>query len=92
MVESFAKNRTLFYGSDQNFLQVVYDHFKDDKYTHDEFFEKKPFPIKRKNGCFVGERINQYDKKVGNDWKAVYKQNIFVRVFKRIKRIIKINS
>ncbi len=89
MIENFAKDKGLDYGSDQNFLQSVYTHFKEDKCVHDEFFELKPFPIKRENGCFIGGRIDEHDNWVGDDWKAVYKERIFIKAIKRVKREIR---
>ncbi len=43
--------------------------FENDKVTHDEFFDKTPFPIKRDPGRFVGERMDEHDKPVGEDYK-----------------------
>lgn len=41
---------------DQNFLrQEIYPIIKDKAMVHDEFFEKKPFPVKRNGLEFVGE-------------------------------------
>jgi hypothetical protein len=71
MVEKYAKNKTLAYGSDQTFLKTVYSIFENDRKTHDDFFEKKPFPIKRENGRFVGERINENEKPVTDDSKIL---------------------
>jgi len=71
MIVKFNEHRDLKYGSDQTFLKVVYDIFMDDKITHDEFYEKKSFPIKREVGRFVGDRIDEFDNPVGNDYKAV---------------------
>jgi hypothetical protein len=71
MIFKFNEHRDLNYGSDQTFLKVVYEIFKDDKITHDEFYEKKPFPIKREYGRFVGDRIDEFDKPVGSDYKVV---------------------
>ena len=69
--DNFIKGKNLSYGSDQTFLASVYSLFENDKCTHDEFFEKKPFPIKRESGRFVGERIDENDNPVGNDYKYV---------------------
>jgi hypothetical protein len=69
MVENFTKGKTLGYGSDQTFLKSVYSVFENDKFTHDEFFEKNPFPIKRVPGRFVGDRIDEFDNPVGDDYK-----------------------
>jgi hypothetical protein len=69
MIENFTKNKTLGYGSDQTFLKSVYSIFENDRTTHDEFFEKNPFPIKRISGRFVGDRIDEFDNPVGDDYK-----------------------
>ena len=59
------------YGDDQNFLRVIYQMFQEDRTTHDDFFEKKPFPIKRENGRFIGERMNINDEPLTDDYKLV---------------------
>jgi len=66
-ISKFNEGRTLSYGSDQTFLISVYEHFKNDRCTHDEFYEKKPFPISRVNGRFIGERINVNEQPLTND-------------------------
>jgi hypothetical protein len=71
MVMKFNKDRVLQYGSDQTFLKLIYDVYQNDRYTHDEFFEKKPFPIKRENGRFVGERIDINENPVTDDYKIL---------------------
>lgn len=71
MIERFTKNKNLSYGSDQTFLKTIYSIFEDDRVTHDEFYEKKPFPIKREYGRFVGDRIDESDNPVGNDYKNI---------------------
>jgi hypothetical protein len=71
MIDKFTKDKNLEYGSDQTFLKTVYSIFSDDKFTHDEFFENKPFPIKREFGRFVGDRIDENDNFVGEDYKLV---------------------
>ena len=71
MIERFTKNKNLVYGSDQTFLKTIYSIFEDDRVTHDEFYEKKPFPIKREYGRFVGDRIDENNKPVGNDYKLI---------------------
>ena len=71
MIERFTKNKNLSYGSDQTFLKTIYSIFEDDRVTHDEFYEKKPFPIKREYGRFVGDRIDENDNPVGNDYKSI---------------------
>ena len=64
---SFQNETPYFYGIDQKYLKKVYENYIDDNCTHDEFFEQKPFPIKREKGVFVGGRIDENDNPVGND-------------------------
>ncbi len=71
MIEKFRIDKILSYGSDQTFLKTIYSIFENDRTTHDEFFERKPFPIKREYGRFIGDRIDEHDKPVGNDYKLV---------------------
>jgi hypothetical protein len=71
MINKFTKDKNLSYGSDQTFLKTIYSIFEDDRTTHDEFYEKKPFPIKREYGRFVGDRIDENDNPVGNDYKSI---------------------
>lgn len=59
------------YGNDQGFLKSVYTLLGNDRCTHDEFFERKPFPIKREKGIFIGGRIDEFDKPVGFDYLLV---------------------
>jgi len=68
LIDEYILNKTLDYGSDQNFLKTIYSLFINDKFTHDEFFEKKPFPIKREYGRFVGDRIDENENPIGNDY------------------------
>ena len=53
---------------DQSFLQkVVYPMIKDNCVTHDEFFDKKPFPEKspkRTNTYFVGQSYDEFNNPV----------------------------
>tara|TARA_B100001769_G_C21857703_1_gene464626 strand:- start:17 stop:676 length:660 start_codon:yes stop_codon:yes gene_type:complete len=50
------------YGTDYIFFRdILFPLIKDDKITHDEFFEKKPFPVKRNNNEFVGEVYDEKD-------------------------------
>ena len=67
MVLKFNKDIKLGYGSDQTFLKTIYKVFQNNRCTHDDFFEKKPFTIKRDNGRFIGERININEKPLTND-------------------------
>lgn len=71
MIKRFPKSKEFNYGNDQTFLKNVYFIFMDDRCTHDEFFENKPFPIKRINGRFIGERINEFDNPVTEDYKIL---------------------
>jgi hypothetical protein len=71
MINDFVKNKNLSYGSDQTFLKSVYSLFENDKITHDEFFEGRPFPTKREYGRFIGDRIDEFDKPMGNDYKLI---------------------
>ena len=51
-----------FWQVDQNFLrEVIYPIVENNSLVHDEFFEKKPFPTKRKKGYFVGQAFNSDD-------------------------------
>ena len=70
-IENFSKNKTMGYGIDQTFLKTIYNVFQDDRCTHDDFFEKKPFPISRKNGRFIGERMDINDNPVTDDYKML---------------------
>jgi len=69
MVKKFVINKQNVYGIDQTFLKLIYSIFENDKTTHDEFFEKKPFPFPRNSFRFVGERINIDEKPTSEDWK-----------------------
>jgi hypothetical protein len=70
-IENFSKNKTMGYGIDQTFLKTIYNVFENDRCTHDDFFEKKSFPIKRENGRFIGERMNVNDEPLNNDYLAI---------------------
>jgi hypothetical protein len=71
MILKFSNNKENYYGIDQSFLKIIFNIFKTDNTTHDEFFEGKPFPIKREYSRFVGDRIDEFDKPVGNDYKLI---------------------
>ena len=52
------------YGTDYVFFNnVLYPQVKGISLTHDEFFEKKPFPTKRKDFGFVGEVYDENDER-----------------------------
>jgi hypothetical protein len=67
LIMGYTMGKTLSYGSDQAFLKSIYRQFISDRCTHDEFHEKKPFPMKRENGRFIGERININEQPLTND-------------------------
>jgi hypothetical protein len=71
MIKKFTLGKNNQYGIDQTFLKTVYSIFENDKFTHDEFFENLPYPIKRENGRFIGERINIDESPFNQDWKLV---------------------
>ena len=71
MIRNFPISNQHNYGNDQTFLKTIYLFFNNDKITHDEFFEKKPFPIPREYGMFVGGRIGVDDKPIGDDYLLV---------------------
>jgi hypothetical protein len=71
MLNNFNLSNSYNYGYDQTFLKQIYLYFQNDKITHDEFFEKKQFPIKRENQRFIGERIDQHDNPLTDDYKLL---------------------
>lgn len=71
MIRKFYKSNDHTYGNDQAFLKMIYNALENDKFTHDEFFEKKPFPIPRKNGRFIGERIDEFENPLTRDHKML---------------------
>lgn len=66
IIEFHSKNKISFC-SDQSFLQEIYSKYNNDRCTHDDFFEKKPFPTKRTDTFFVGGRIDVDDKPLHHD-------------------------
>lgn len=71
MIYKFSKSRIPEYGNDQTFLKMVYNALLNDKITHDEFFDKNPFPIKRDNYRFIGERIDEFENPLTDDYKLL---------------------
>jgi hypothetical protein len=71
LIQNYPNKGKIFYGEDQTFLKTVYSLFENDRCTHDDFFENKPFPIKRENGRFIGERIDENENPVTDDYKMV---------------------
>lgn len=71
MIYEFSQSKEKNYGNDQTFLKSIYISLNSDRVTHDEFFEKKSFPTLRKNYRFVGERINEYELPLTDDYKLL---------------------
>jgi hypothetical protein len=71
MINKFSKSKEHNYGNDQTFLRMVYSALEYDKITHDDFFEKKPFPIERQNMRFIGERIDINEGPLTEDYKML---------------------
>jgi hypothetical protein len=71
MIYKFSKSKEHNYGNDQNFLRTVYSVLESDRFTHDDFFEKKPFPIQRESGRFIGERIDINENPLTEDYKIL---------------------
>ena len=67
LIIEFSKDKFDKYGIDQLFLKIIYNKFNNDRCTHDDYFEKKPFPIKREDNRFIGERINIDESPLTND-------------------------
>lgn len=60
LLESF--NKTNNYGTDYTFFtEILYPIVGEDSIVHDEFFDKSPFPTKRKNREFVGDVFDEND-------------------------------
>ena len=63
LISEYSKGN--FWQVDQNFLREhVWKVVKNSYISHDEYFEKKPFPSSRKPGFFVGQAFDQYDNKL----------------------------
>jgi len=71
MIENSVLSKSYNYGSDQTFLKEIYSQFINNKFTNDEFFENCPFPIKRENNRFVGERIDENENPLTDDYKLI---------------------
>jgi len=67
MITKYHHDKDLRYGSDQNFLKVVYNVFQNDMFLHDEFSGGNKFKLDRINGSFIGERIDVNDKPLYDD-------------------------
>lgn len=66
-ITEYIKNKKNQYGIDQSFLCEINKSFENDNFTHDEFFIGNKFPIDRTDTFFVGSRIDENEKHVGND-------------------------
>lgn len=65
------------YHYDQIFLKNhIWSLFKNQSIIHDEFFNKKPFPIKRNNLEFVGEPFNEDDTPCDPTHRKILSDNI----------------
>ena len=71
LIKRYPKSKENNYGNDQSWLKSIYSIFENDRCTHDEFFEKKPFPIKRVNQRFIGERINVDETPLTQDYLSI---------------------
>lgn len=91
MIREFSIGKSDQYGIDQSFLQRIYKEFKSSMTIHDEFFEKKKFPIAREEYRFVGERIDENEQVIGTDWEQikVYIKGHNPSSFKKLKTWIK---
>lgn len=95
LIMDFCKNREDQYGIDQAFLDDLHQKFQHSKVVHDEFFEKRKFPVPRKSFRFIGERVDENEQPVGNDWLAVkrfYKEHptsVIGKIKKSIRKLFK---
>tara|TARA_B100000287_G_scaffold86833_1_gene79456 strand:- start:63959 stop:64618 length:660 start_codon:yes stop_codon:yes gene_type:complete len=63
LIQNYKKGD--FWQVDQNFLkEIIYPIVKDNSCVHDEFFERKPFPIARENYEFVGQIFDENENTV----------------------------
>ena len=63
-----------FWQVDQNFLkEIIYPLIYKNCIVHDEFFEKKPFPLPRVDKNFVGQAFNENDEPLNIEHQEVIK-------------------
>lgn len=86
MIKEFSEPEKQEYGIDQKFLEKIDDMFKGDALVHDEFFGGLPFPGKRENFSFIGERIDEHDQPSGNDRLALEKYYLERDPYKKMTR------
>lgn len=93
LISAFAGDKVLAYGSDQFFLDQVFERFKGSVTVHDEFFSNSPFPVKRQGYRFVGERVDVNEQPAGEDWKVIKayydSQKLTNKILKRLRAIAK---
>lgn len=87
-IRRFIESENDRYGIDQTFLQEIYRTFGHSQTVHDEFFERKPFTIRRTGYQFIGERIDEHEQPIGEDREAL-KQYLSRRKSSWFKRILK---
>ncbi len=93
LIEEFVlQKKAQEYGVDQAFLESIHEKFNNSKTVHDEFFEGQPFPTIRENFRFIGERIDESEQPLGDDWKHIMnyikpieKKGLFARVINFFK-------
>ncbi|MGK6351979.1 hypothetical protein [Parapedobacter sp. DT-150] len=67
VIKDFIRGKEFYYGIDQAFLQQIYTDFQHSQTLHDEFFGGKPFPERRTEHQFIGERIDEFEQPMGED-------------------------
>lgn len=73
----YNNNSSNKYGTDYEFfIKVLFPLIKEDSCVHDEFFDKQPFPQKRKGLEFVGEPFNEDDSPCDAKHREVLKNEI----------------
>lgn len=90
LIQRFIRERPDEYGIDQAFLQQIYERFGNSQTVHDEFFERRPFPVDRVGYQFIGERIDEHEQPIGEDREALkrhlsrHKPSWFKRIRKKL--------
>jgi len=65
------------WGTDQVIItQQIYPLFNNDMIVHDEFFEKKPFPVKREGLKFIGCQYDENDTPIHPEHLQILKDHI----------------
>jgi hypothetical protein len=93
LITDFLDQQLQQYGIDQKFLESINLRYKSDALIHDEFFEGVCFPIERENNRFVGERIDENEQPVGNDWmilkKYYYNKKLWTKIHQFLVKAFK---